>query len=505
MKFGGLFKRGDDLDRQETDLENGMADTLLSELSTPPLQPDIDSDHNTLELYAEPAQQDEPGQQLERISDRRLTQYAQTKLSALEAFEEMFQGTRQDLQLLGTTFAKVTSAHHMTREFLTTIYADIHHANELELSNSHLQVENRTLTRQMEDTAKALQQRASALDALEQRESKLVQEIDALRISVAAARVEASDANRAIGNLESERAELMTSLASRSVTAEKLHRENEVMREKHINLSMDLDNTLKKQTEAQRRFDELSAIYSRESAQSAERLSRLANSEKEVGRMQKQHDGLQMRLHEFNDTVRTLETELDDAARRHAAETEVLKKELHSLNSKLQIAVKEQIEKSTEAAALRLKMNDAFTEKRIAIEKLETLKAENERDKKKLSTASANFSELNLLQTSEHVMLDLQKHEADELRREVATLMATVKRLAPYERLYNAAKARQPAARDQAIGADQMPVEAVATDQTPAEANEKETAEDREVDLVASDPVNGVSTEARPDERPANK
>jgi chromosome segregation ATPase len=426
MNFVGLFKRGDDLEKLRSNLEEDMADMLLSELSTPPLLPEMEAHDEALEMLpgVAPAPAEAELAEDGRAGERRLTQYAQSKLSALAAFEEMFQGTRQDLQLLGTTFAKVTSAHHMTRDFLSSVHAHIHHGNELELSNVHLQMESRKLARQVEETNKALLQRESAIEALEQREIKLTQENENLRMSLTGARVETADANHAIANLEAERAELMTALASKSVTAEKLLRENEVLREKHINLSMDLDSTLNKQTEAQRKYDELSAIHSRESAQSAERLAKLVSSEKEILRLQKQNDGLQSRIQEFSDSIRALEGELEEVGKRHRGEAEALKREIQSLNSKLQVSARAQDEKASEAAALKLKLNDAISEARVAAEKLEALRAEHARDRKELSTATANLSALSLQHTSEHVMLDMHKHEADELRREIAALRA---------------------------------------------------------------------------------
>lgn len=461
MNFVGLFRQEHVAERGDRDQENASSDPVLAELSPPPLEDepdfDIELEDALTEALAVPADANSDGGMdpaedageapAESGGEHRITPHSQTRLAALSAFEDLTQSTRQDLQALGLTLAKVTSTQQLMRGFLTAIHADIHRANELELSLTRSNAENRRLSHQLEETQRQLSAREAANDQMENRIAKLTQEGSALRDALSEARLEAGDSAKAIADLEAERAELTTSLASKTLSVEKLLRENEVMREKQANLSIDLDGEIKAHADTRRRLEEMSAAHNSDAARIAELLAKVAHGEKEMARLQKQHDSLQANVDELNETVSGLETELAERATRHAAEVAEYESDIQALNSRLQESSRTIGQKSEQIDALTAKLNEEASEKKVALERLESMRAEHERDKQQLSAAFANFSQLNVLQTSEHVMLDLHKHEAEELRRQVGNLEATIKRIAPQEKALNgkAPPAKKPA------------------------------------------------------------
>lgn len=455
MNFVGLFKHEHAVEKAGADHESGASDSALQELSSPPLQDEPDFGMELEEALAEalaiPAEAPE-----DAVAEHRITPHSQSRMAALSAFEELTQSTRQDLQALGLTLAKVTSTHQLMRGFLTGIHTDIHRANEMELSHSRLTAENRKLSHQLDEANKHLSAREASNEALENRVARLMHEAASLRGALSEARLEAGEAANSIANLEAERAELMTSLAGKSLGVEKLLRENEVMREKQVNLSMDLDNELKAHAESQRRLEELAASRSSDSARLAELLAKAASGEKELARMQKQQDALNATIGELNETILGLETELESRGNHHAAEIAGFETEIQSLNARLQENTKSAAQKAGQIETLTAELNEVRADKRIVLERLEALQAENLRDKQQLSAAFANFSQLNVLQASEHVMLDVQRHEAEELRRQVGNLEATVMKLAPYEQVYQSGKIR-PGKRPPEQGKRELP------------------------------------------------
>lgn len=455
MNFVGLFRQEHAVEKTDHEEDGVAQDQVLAELSPPPLQhePDFGSELEdalaealavTAEASADAAEAaGEAGETtIEPSPEHRITPHSQTRLAALSAFEDLTQGARQDLQALGLTLAKVTSNHHLMRGFLTGIHADIQRANEMELSNARLTAESRRLSHQLDEAHRQLSAREAANDALEHRIVKLVQETASLRDALSETRLEASDSTNMIAELEAERADLTTALAGKTLSVEKLLRENEVMREKQVSLSMDLEAELKAHGESQRRIEELAAIHSSDAARLAEMAAKAAHGEKEVARLQKQNDTLNATVQELTSTIGGLESEREDRASRHAAEIAGLEGDMRSLGARLQEASKATAQKNEQIDDLTAKLNEASSDRRVALEKLETLRAEHERDKQQLSAAFANFSQLNVLQTSEHVMLDMHRQEAEDLRREISNLETTIKRLAPHEKVYQASKAR---------------------------------------------------------------
>jgi chromosome segregation ATPase len=484
MNFMGLIKRGDKVDKAFEELQSDMAEALdeslfdLDDLTPaksdsaseeapagvseelPEERSEALSEENVLRGAADlqpegetPAELlQEPAEIVEDIPEtaRRLTSHTQSRLAALNSFDELYHDAQQHLQEINAKLSEVATSHHLTREFFNILHADIHRANELELANVALAAEHRKLAEQLHDANRKRQERENAVEILHHRETSLVQEKEALRAALAAAKLEAVEASSAIARNEAELGDLVKTLSARTMEAERRLRENEVLREKHVNLSIDLDKALKREAEARRKLDETSTIHSSEAARHSELVGLMGNSEKEVLRLQKALDIAQVRQSEMMEAARTMEADREAETTRSLAEMRGLRSEIQALQSRLERSSSEHGEAASEIAKLKVQLSDAVAEKHVADERLAALVKENENDKMNLSAASANISQLSLQQASEQMQLDIHKQECEDLRAEIASLNAQIKQLLPYERLYRVTKAKQ---RDAGSGA----------------------------------------------------
>jgi predicted nucleic acid-binding Zn-ribbon protein len=370
----------------------------------------------------------------------RTTQFTQASLASFAAFESLHQGAQEHIEALSSTLAKVTATHHLTREFLNMVHSIIHRGNELEVANGELLTENRRLARQAEHVNRLRGQYEALQEAYKRRESKLVNDAESLRVALGAAKLAAVDANNAVAAMETERAQMLNSLASNTSQVERLGRENEILRERLINLSADLESSAKKHDEIRRKYDELATVHEGQSAQFAESRSRLTEVEKEFVRLQKQHDGLQTRLTEANETIRSMEADVDDEAKRHRTEIQGMKSEIESLKAHMKVAGDKQRDAAGEMETLRARLKDVEAERRIAEDKLEALREENERAK----SIAPSISDLGPMDQQGAVEIAAAAHarETEALRREIGSLKMAVKRLQPFEALYKSVKGR---------------------------------------------------------------
>jgi chromosome segregation ATPase len=471
MNFMGLIKRGDKVDRAFEELQEEMAEALDESLfldESPPVNQAEESDVNDDDLISEEdlladnddvaAEHPDPATGASETG-RRLTSHTQNRLAALASFDELYHDAQQHLQEINAKLSEVATSHHLTREFFNVIHSDIHRANELEFANATLHAENRKLSDQLHDTGRKRQERENHIEALQHREATLLQEKESLRAALSAARLELVEAANTISRNESELGDMAKVLSTRTVEAERRLRENEVLREKHVNLSIDLDNSLKREAEARRKLDEISTIHANEASRYSELLGTLAKSEKEVMRLQKAFEAAQAKQSEMIESARNAEADREAEKQRAAAEIRGLKAEIQGLHSRLELSSNEQIEVNNDIARLKVQLSDAMAEKLVAEEKLSALKKENETDKLHLSAASANISQMSLQQASEQMQLDIHKQECEDLRAEIATLNDRIKELLPFERLYRVAKARQ---REAAGGASEISAAAMA-------------------------------------------
>jgi hypothetical protein len=449
MNFMGLMKRGDKMDKAFEELQEEMAEALDESLFLDEAPAQMEGAEEVSETFEdnliseEDLLADEEPAEESPEAGRRLTSHTQNRLAALTSFDELYRDSQVYLQEINAKLSEVTTSHHLTREFFNIIHADIHRANELEFTNAALVSENRKLVEQLHDLSRKQQERDNAVELLQNREAGHLQDKESLRAALSAAKLELVEATNTISRTESELGDLVKTLSTRTVEAERRLRENEVLREKHVNLSIDLDNALKREAEARRKLDEISTIHGNEATRYSEMLATLAKSEKETMRLQKALEVSQAKQGEMNEAARNLEAERESEMQRTAAEIRGLKAEIQSLQSRIELASNEAIETANEVAKLKVQLNDAMTEKHVAEEKLSTLRKENDNDKLHLSAASANISQMSLQQASEQMQLDIHKQECEDLRAEIAALNDRVKELLPFERLYRVAKARQ--------------------------------------------------------------
>jgi chromosome segregation ATPase len=369
----------------------------------------------------------------------RLTSYAQGRMAALESLEELHRNAHDHLESVGSGLAEIITSHHLTREFLNAVHSDIHRASELEATSNALAAENRKLSEQLHDALKKHQELETALEALRRRETGLLQDRDALRIEISSLKLENVELGNNLSRTESERGDLVKTLSTRTVEAERRLRENEMLREKQVNLSIDLEKALKRETELRRKFDEVSASHSNETARHRETQASLTKTEKEIIRLQKQAEIAEAKQAELHEVAIGREAESEAEQKRGMAEIRGLKDEIQSLHSRLETASAGQTDASEEIARLKSQLDDMTTEKQIAQEMIATLKRESEADKKNLAALSgAGRQEMSGMEKLED--------EIANLTGQISKLKAEVKELQPYQRLYREAKAKLQAA-----------------------------------------------------------
>ncbi len=453
MNLIGMLKRGDKLDKAFEDLQIGMLDVLdedLFSLSDATQPADGENSSNEAVAPEETRSLDLPESNPEPAP--RMSSHAQSRLAALESLEELHRGAQDHLENVGAGLSEIVTAHHLTREFLNAVHSDIHRASEFETANAALASENRKLSEQLHDSLKKQQELETTLEALRRRESGLLQDRDALRVELSSAKLENVELGNTLAKSESERGDLVKTLSTRTLDAERRLRENEVLREKQINLSIDLEKSLKREAEIRRKFDEISTAHTGEAARHRETLAALTRSEKEIIRLQKQFEIAQAKQVETSEAAISREAESEAESKRSLAEIRGLKEEIQSLNARLETASTDRAEASDEVARLKAQLDDLGAEKQIAQEMIASLKREGDADKKSLTAANASLSNMNLQQASEQMQIDTDRDGGEKLQNKIEDLTAQidklkgeVKHLKPYERLYREAKAKREA------------------------------------------------------------
>jgi chromosome segregation ATPase len=455
MNFKALIKRAEDVDDALQDLQTDLADALNASLEAgdePPLTsddvpdqaagpddgpPDADAANGDSAKNADSAGDTDSSE-----TAPRLTPHTQTRLAALSAFEGLFHDARDYLEEINDKLSEIGTSHHLTREFLNILHSDILRANELELANAGLGADQRTLSEKLHDAVRKLREREGAFEVLQQRETSLVQDREALRAALGAVRLELVETANASAKRDAEFGDIAKRLTARTVEANRRLRESKMLRDKHVSLSIELDKALKRESQTRHRLDELSTIHASEAARLAELLAALGKSEKEEMRLQKALDAAQAKLSETTEAIRMMEGDREAELACSQAEMRGLRSEVQDLQSRLEQTSTENSEAAGEIARLKSEMNDTLAEKKIADERLSALTQENENDKMNLSKLNADLSQLTLQQASEQIQLDVQRQECDDLRAEIESLNARVKELLPYERLHKATSGR---------------------------------------------------------------
>ncbi|RUU64669.1 hypothetical protein EOD03_37325, partial [Mesorhizobium sp. M7A.T.Ca.TU.009.01.1.2] len=195
---------------------------------------------------------------------------------------------------------------------------------------------------------------------LQQRETSLVQDRETLRAALAAVRLELVETANASAKREAEFGDIAKRLTARTVEANRRLRESKMLREKHVNLSIELDKALKRESQARHRLDELSTIHASEAARLAELLAALGKSEKEEMRLQKSLEAAQAKLSETTEAARMMEGDKEAELARGQAEMRGLGSEIQNLQSRLEQTSTENSEAAGEIARLKSELNDAL-------------------------------------------------------------------------------------------------------------------------------------------------
>jgi len=476
MNFAGLIRGTNKAEVGFDDLQADMAEALEESLRIDEPAPAQDNaaasvfeDNLTDQAQDMEARADLPAEisapaeaQADEVEiAHRLTAHTQNRLAALGSFHKLYGEAQEHLREINAKLTEVTTSHHLTRQFFTVLQTDIHRANEMELNNAELLAEQRRLSDTIQELNKRDQEREAAVEAMQQREASLVHDRDTLRADLATAKLDLVEAANTIARNDAELGDLVKTLSARTIEAERRSRENEVLREKQVSLSIDLDKALQREADVRRRLDETTAIHTTEMARNSELLGALGKSEKEVLRLQKALEGSHAKQGEMVDEARAMEAERQAEALRRLAELRGLRDENQNLQSHLEQASDNYNEATSEIGQLKAQLSDLIAEKLVADERLSQLVTEAELDKKKLSEATANVSQLSLDHASEQMQLDVYRQECEDLRAEIATLNARIKELLPHERMYRVAKARLRDVASPAHDAEDAPVEEV--------------------------------------------
>jgi chromosome segregation ATPase len=407
---------------------------------------------------------------------KRLTSHSQTRLAALESFDKLHRDAQEHLQQIESKIAEVVTSQQLTRRFFNILLTDIHRSNDLELANLNFASEQKKLTEQFADTGKRLKEREGMVEALRQREASLLQDNEALRSALATARMELVEAANAAARDQAKLGEALKALSARAMEVERSTREAEMLREKQVGLSVDLDKALKREAEALRKAEEIGTIQANDAARHTEARAQLSKSEKEVMRLQTALESAQMRQAELEEAAIIADADREDEAERKVAEINGLRFEMEALQSRMAAAADEQNESADEIARLKAHINDAAAEKLLADERMAVLGEQHERVKQDLSAANANMSQLVLRQETEQIQLDIQRQECEDLKAEIGALNARIKELLPFERLYKVTKAREGGEVAAGNGADAGVVHVRPASRRPTQVNRGRTA-----------------------------
>jgi chromosome segregation ATPase len=451
MNLVNMLTRRDPLKRAFVTLEDGMSDVLNEEFMLPPEpgQAPVDQldqqDFGDLDPLADELQVDAPAEAVAPLDqvEERFTTHTQKRLAGYAAFEGARTRTSEELGRISDALAAILSSNHISREFLNDCYADIHRANELEIANTAHVAENRRLVERLDKLERLRGRYDQLVDVLKRREVKLLQEVEAMREEIGTLKLESVESRSAIARHEAQAGDLQAALSTKSSEAERYMRDAELLRERIVGLSVDLDLAQKKQGEYRRRVEELTAVHASDSARLAEVTSRLTTEENETTRLQKLNDVLETRLVEANETAAQLSSEMTEREKRHQSEVHGLKAELQSVNSRLQNATGEHREAVGEVSKLRTRLSDLESDKHILEKKLAALTSELD-DERRVAGERA--------EAAGSAAVDLHRRQTEQMRGEIAELQATVERLKQYESLYAAAKARARAKTEVANG-----------------------------------------------------
>ena len=442
MKLRNLLKPNTALNRAFVDLEHGMNDVLEEEFMLPPLPPqDADAgieasgmetideiDRVVAEMVSDAAELPDALAETAQ-SGERITAHTQSRLAAFAAFDESYRATHADLTRIAESLTSIVAAHNLSREFVDDSHADILRCNELELQNAELGAANRRLTERLDKLDKQRMRYETLVEIQKRREIKLSQEAAALREELDATKLDLVETRNAATHAESQNGELQANLIAKTGMVERLVRENEMLREKSVNLTLFLDESEKKHTELRRKHDELSSVHAQESAEFADVVVKFEAAEREIERVQGRNDEVEARLSELTEQLHTVERDLVERKKRYEAENHALKGENQSLGARLQSVTAEHLAAISEIAAIKTRLSNLDSEKHLAEKKLATLVAQVEAGRDGMAAPEADPA-----------VLAAHRSEVDGLKAEIAALKRSLKHAKAVEKVAAPAK-----------------------------------------------------------------
>ena len=172
-----------------------------------------------------------------------------------------------------------------------------------------------------------------------------------------------------------------TALSARTSEAERYMRENELLREKNVNLSLDLDKALQRQAETRRKFEDLSSLHASETGRIAKVSAKLASEEKEAARLQQLADTLERKLMEASETIAGFNRDTKQNEELYQSEIHTLRSENQTLIARIQAGMSDQTETSAEIEALTARLNEAEAARTFAERKMADAAAEMEAER----------------------------------------------------------------------------------------------------------------------------
>ncbi|MEQ1950003.1 hypothetical protein [Mesorhizobium sp. CN2-181] len=437
MNLANILTRRDPLKRAFVTLEDGMSNVLNEEFLLPIDEAD-DAPRQELVESLEPVTEEQVNlpaveQPVIEHSDR-ISAHTQGRLAGYSAFEEARARTQDDLNRIAEALASILAAQHMSRDFVNDVYADIHRGNDLENGNAAYATENRRLLERVDKLERLRARYDQLVEVLKRREAKLLGEAEAMRETIGGLRLDVVEARNAIVRCESLYGELQTTHAARTNEAERYMRESEMLREKNVGLSVELDLAQKRQAEFRRRVEELSGMHASDSARLAEIMSRLVAEEADGTRLQKLNDALEAKLIEANENTSRFAAELAERDKRFQSENQALRGEIQTLNVRLQSGANEYRDAVSTMTTLRAKLNDMEADRHVLEKRLAGLSGE-------FDDQRGTQSEVEVAEETTDV--EQASSEADYMRNQIAELQDTVAQLKQYESLYAATKARK--------------------------------------------------------------
>lgn len=290
----------------------------------------------------------------------------QAALAALSAFEDEMRDAKAGFEAIDSAMATIAAAHESSNRFLGGLRAAILRMNEFEEANAAFAAENRRLVQALEQAKHQQSQHEAMNEASKRRIELLITDYEEVKIGLGRAQLEAIETSNVLAEVETEKAALIYELATKSATADRLFRENELLRQKNLNQQVTHAGLEQRHLECERRLDEVSAIRKAESTEMAELRLRFDNGEKECRRLQKQSEVAQIRLAETQERIMTLEADLEELTGRHTSTIERFRSESEVLKARLETATRKNVADADEIGTLKQQLGEALATTNMA-------------------------------------------------------------------------------------------------------------------------------------------